>query len=56
METALPVKFAEVIREALGKEPPLPKGLETLESLPQRVTVVDPDAETVKRYIEKHAA
>jgi len=55
LETALPVKFAETIREALGKEPPLPKGLEGLERLPQRVEVVEPDAAQVKRYIEAHA-
>ena len=56
LETALPVKFAETIREALGKEPALPPGLENLEALPQRVTVVAPDAEAVKRYIEARAA
>ena len=55
LETALPVKFAETIREALGKEPPLPAGLENLERLPQRVTVVDPDPRAVQRYIEAHA-
>jgi threonine synthase len=55
LETALPVKFAETIREALGQEPPLPKGLERLESLPQRVEVIEPDAAAVKRYIEARA-
>jgi threonine synthase len=56
LETALPVKFADTIREALGREPALPAGLESLERLPQRVQVVDADAQAVKRYIETHAS
>jgi threonine synthase len=51
LETALPVKFAETIREALGREPERPKGYENLESLPQRVRVIEPDADAVKRII-----
>jgi len=54
LETALPVKFAATIREALGREPERPAGFETLESLPQRFVVIDPDADTVKRYIAAH--
>jgi threonine synthase len=56
METALPAKFAETIREALGREPARPAGLEKLEQLPQRFEVVKPDAAAVKRYIEARAA
>ena len=55
METALPAKFADTIREALGREPARPPGFERLEELPQRYEVVKPDAEAVKRYIGKHA-
>jgi threonine synthase len=51
LETALPVKFAETIQEALGHAPPQPESCRGLEDLPQRVTVVPPDADTVKRYI-----
>jgi threonine synthase len=51
LETALPAKFAETIREALGREPERPKGYENLESLPQRVRVIEPDADAVKRII-----
>ena len=51
LETALPAKFAETIREALGTEPERPAGFENLEALPQRFTVVPADAEAVKRYI-----
>jgi threonine synthase len=56
LETALPAKFEEAIREALGRDPERPKGLENIESLPQRVEVMERDAETVKRYIVAHAA
>jgi threonine synthase len=56
LETALPAKFPETIREALGREPARPAGFEKLEDQPQRFTIVKPDAEAVKRYIESHAA
>jgi threonine synthase len=51
LETALPIKFAATIREALGREPEAPSGFEDLESHPQRVEVMDPDADAVKRFI-----
>lgn len=56
LETALPAKFAETIREALGREPARPAGFEDLERLPQRFEVVEPNAEAVKRYIAAHAS
>ena len=56
LETAQPAKFADTIREALGREPPRPAGCENLEKLPQRVEPVPADAEAVKRYIAAHAA
>jgi threonine synthase len=55
METAQPAKFAASIREALGFEPPVPAGLENLERLPQRFTVLDPDVIAVKDFIERNA-
>lgn len=51
LETALPVKFAETIREALGREPERPADLEGIEKLPQRVEVMAPDVDAVKRFI-----
>jgi threonine synthase len=51
LETALPVKFAETIREALGRDPERPAEFVGLEEKPQRVTVIDNDAEIVKRHI-----
>lgn len=51
LETALPVKFAETIREALGRDPEVPADLQGLEALPQRVEVMAPDLEQIKRFI-----
>jgi threonine synthase len=56
LETALPAKFAETIREALGHDPERPAGFEDLESLPQRYELIEADAEAVKRFIAAHAA
>ncbi len=55
LETALPVKFEDSIREALGRGPGRPAGLENIESLPQRFETMDVDAEAVKDYIAAHA-
>ncbi|HJV68060.1 threonine synthase [Ideonella sp.] len=54
LETALPAKFAETIREALGREPERPAGLEGIEALPKRFVVMPPDAARVKAYIAEH--
>ncbi|WP_374565387.1 threonine synthase [Ideonella sp.] len=54
LETALPAKFAETIREALGREPERPAGLDGIESLPKRFTVMPPDTARVKAYIAQH--
>jgi threonine synthase len=54
LETALPAKFAETIREALGIDPPRPAVLQGIEALPKRYHVLPADAEGVKRYIREH--
>jgi threonine synthase len=54
LETAAPAKFAATIREALGRDPGRPKGFENLESLPQRVSVIDRDAAALKTFIERN--
>ena len=54
LETALPAKFEESIQEALGQTPIRPKGMEDLESLPQRFEVMDADASAVKQFIRSH--
>ncbi|MBI3144627.1 MAG: threonine synthase [Pseudogulbenkiania sp.] len=53
LETALPAKFADTIREALDRDPPRPAGFDGIENLPQRVTVFDADAAAVKAFIEQ---
>jgi threonine synthase len=55
LETALPVKFAATIEEALGRKPALPAALADLESRPKRFTVVAADVAVVKSFIEAHA-
>jgi threonine synthase len=56
IETALPVKFAATIREALGREPERAAAYAGLESRPQHFTVLPADAARVKAFIEEHAA
>jgi threonine synthase len=54
LETALPIKFAATIVEALGREPERPAQFEGIETLPRRVTVLPPDVEAVKAFIASH--
>ncbi len=53
LETALPVKFADVIKDALGVEAEYPASCRGLEQLPQRVDVMAADVPAVKRYIQE---
>ena len=55
LETALPVKFSETIREALGRDPQRPAAYAGIERKPQRVQVIEPDVLYLKKYIEKEA-
>ncbi len=56
LETALPVKFADAIREALGTEPPCPPAYAHLEGLGQRYSLMPADAKLLKRYIAERCA
>ncbi len=56
LETALPAKFAEAIREALGREPERPAALEGIEQLPKRFELMPASTERVKAYIERVVA
>lgn len=56
LETALPTKFSETIREALGKAPARPARFRGLEDRPQRYERIAPDPEAVKRFIAANAA
>ena len=55
METALAIKFAETIEEAIGILPPCPAKFEGIEALPKRVVNLPADATTIKRYIADNA-
>ncbi len=53
LETALPIKFAATIVEALGREPSRPVLFEGIEKLPKRVVAMKADAQAVKAYISQ---
>jgi len=55
LETALPAKFAQTIREALGREPVLPAGFAGMEQLPQRYTELPASSARVRDFLQKHA-
>ncbi|MBS0508936.1 MAG: threonine synthase, partial [Proteobacteria bacterium] len=54
LETALPIKFAETIQEALGRAPERPAKFEGIEQLPKRVQRLPADVAQVKAYIAAH--
>lgn len=54
LETALPIKFAATIEEALGQLPTRPAKFEGIEALPKRVKVLPADAAVIKRYIAEN--
>jgi threonine synthase len=56
LETALPIKFAETIVQALGHEPDRPARFEGIEALPKRVKVMAADTAAVQRYVTEHCA
>jgi len=56
LETALPIKFAGTILEALGREPERPAKFVGIEDLPKRVLVMPAQADQVKAYIAQHCA
>jgi threonine synthase len=51
LETALPIKFASTIVEALGREPDRPAKFDGIEKLPKRFQVMDADVQALKSYI-----
>lgn len=54
LETALPIKFAATLVEALGREPHRPAKFEGIEALPKRVHLMPKSVEAVKAYIAQH--
>ncbi|MDR1767496.1 MAG: threonine synthase [Propionibacteriaceae bacterium] len=55
-ETALPVKFAATIEEAIGRQPDRPARFAGLEDRPQHVIQMGKDAEALKSLIAQRAA
>lgn len=56
LETALPVKFSDTIREATGEEPPIPERFVSIMEAPRRVRAVSNSVEEVKDIIASHVA
>ena len=54
LETALPIKFAETIEEALGRLPQRPARFEGIEALPKRVKLMPADAAQIKSYVAQN--
>ena len=56
LETALPIKFAETIVEALGQQPHRPPQFEGIEDLPKRVHVMPASTAAVQAFVAEHCA
>jgi threonine synthase len=56
LETALPIKFASTIVEALGHDPSRPKAFEDIEALPKKVVDMGVDVQAIKDFMIKHCA
>lgn len=54
LETALPIKFASTIVEALGHEPSRPSAFEGIEALPKKVVEIGVDVQAVKDFMVQH--
>ena len=54
LETALPIKFAATIVEALGREPDRPARFAGIEDRPKRVTQLPAEVRAVKSFIAGH--
>ena len=54
LETAQPAKFAETIREALGRDPDRPAAFVNIERRPLRFDTMKVDPAAIKRYIADH--
>ncbi len=56
LETALPIKFAATIVEALGREPERPAQFVGIEALPKKVRVMAPGVQAIKNLIAQACA
>jgi threonine synthase len=55
LETALPAKFGETIREALARDPDYPPSFKDLLQLPEKFETFDADAAALKKFAAAHA-
>ena len=55
LETALPIKFAATIVEALGRSPDRPPGFDGIEDRPKRVRLMSADVPAIKAFIAAHS-
>jgi threonine synthase len=56
LETALPIKFAQTIVEATGREPDRPPKFVGIEALPKRVVSMSADVQAIKTFITEKCA
>jgi threonine synthase len=56
LETALPIKFAQTIVEATGREPDRPAKFVGIEALPKRVVPMLADVQAIKTFIAEKCA
>ena len=56
LETALPIKFAATIVEALGRQPDRPAKFAGIEDLPKRVLVMNADVAAIQAFIVSKCA
>lgn len=54
LETALPIKFAETIREAIGRDPERPARFAGIEDMPKKVVTMPADVGRIKQFIARH--
>ncbi len=53
LSTAHPGKFQDAVEKAIGEELVLPDALESLKGLPTRKTLLPPEVEAVRKFIEE---
>lgn len=54
LETAHPAKFADTVKQAIGREPPMPDRLEKILNLPDRSIAMQNDYETFSKWLQKN--
>lgn len=54
LATAHNAKFGETVKQALGKDLPIPAELQKLYTLPTRMEIIEADREIIKKYILTH--